>query len=527
MLIDLRQLSDEAPQRAETLIVGSGAVGLAMAVELARAGRQVILIEAGGPRVEAASQEYFRTAQCCDRELPGLHLGRFRALGGTTNFWGGQLLRFEPIVLQRRPWVADVAWPIARHDLDPYYERGYALLGMGQHLADEMVWQRLDIVPPDSCGELEAFFSAWAPEPNFAALFESEIAASANLRVHLNAPAVALDLDEARERVAGVYVRCAGGGVRRFAAARVILANGTVEIARLLKLPLADGSEAPWARNEWLGKGFADHVDCFAGQVTPLDKRRFHNLFDNAYLDGIKYAPKLKPSARTQEDRKLLGIAAHFLFNSSLEEHLFNAKLLLRSLFRGRFQRQLVPDRQSFMSMLRIALPMAVRYVRSHRMYNPADQGIRLRLTCEQFPLRESAVRLGERRDRLGMPIVELDWRIDGREIETMAAFAELVAAYLERHGLASVRIDPALASRDPAFVQKLDDAYHHMGTARMAATPADGVVDRDLKLFGTRNLYVSGAAVYPTTGFANPTFTAIALGLRLADAICAGRASA
>jgi choline dehydrogenase-like flavoprotein len=61
---------------------------------------------------------------------------------------------------------------------------------------------------------------------------------------------------------------------------------------------------------------------------------------------------------------------------------------------------------------------------------------------------------------------------------------------------------------------------------ARMANTPADGVVDRELKVFGVRNLYVAGAAVYPTTGFANPTFTAIALGLRLADAICADRVS-
>jgi len=43
------------------------------------------------------------------------------------------------------------------------------------------------------------------------------------------------------------------------------------------------------------------------------------------------------------------------------------------------------------------------------------------------------------------------------------------------------------------------------------------GVVDRDLKVFGSRNLYVAGAAVFPTSGAVNPTLTAIALGLRLA----------
>jgi GMC oxidoreductase len=527
MLADLSQFADDTEQQAETLIVGAGAVGLALAVALHRAGREAIVLEAGGASIDAQSQDYFRTAQCCARHLGGLHLGRFRALGGTTNFWGGQLLTFEPIVLQHRPWISDASWPITRAELDPYYERGYALLGMSQHLADECVWQRLGIVPPDSDGALEAIFSAWTPEPNFAALYGREIAASERLRVFLNAPVVALDMDAAKERITGVFVRAAGGGVRRFAARRVILANGTIEIARLLKLPLADGGEAPWADNEWLGKGFADHVDGWAGQVTPLDRKRFHDLFDNAYLDGIKYAPKLKPSVKTQQDMRLLGISGYFLFNSSLQEHLFNAKLLVRSLLRGRFQRHLVPDPRSLASMLRVALPMVIRYLRNHRMYNPTDQGIQLRLCCEQFPVRESAVRLGDKRDGLGMPVVALDWRIDGREIETMAAFAELVAAHLERHGLARVRIDPALAARDPGFIQKLDDGYHHMGTARMAAAAADGVVDRDLRLFGARNLYVAGAAVYPTTGSANPTFTAIALGLRLVEAICTGRASA
>src|ERR1700726_2888274 len=136
MLIDLCRGSDEGPQSAETLIVGSGAVGLTMAVELARAGRTVILLEAGGRGVEAESQEYFKTATWRNRQLQGLPLGRFRMLGGTTNFWGGQLVEFEPTVFEQRPWVADVTWPMTRQELDPYYERGYELLGMGHHLLD-------------------------------------------------------------------------------------------------------------------------------------------------------------------------------------------------------------------------------------------------------------------------------------------------------------------------------------------------------------------------------------------------------
>jgi choline dehydrogenase-like flavoprotein len=50
-----------------------------------------------------------------------------------------------------------------------------------------------------------------------------------------------------------------------------------------------------------------------------------------------------------------------------------------------------------------------------------------------------------------------------------------------------------------------------------MAEGPAHGVVDADGRVFGTRNLYVAGASVLPTAGFANPTLSIVALARRLA----------
>ena len=58
----------------------------------------------------------------------------------------------------------------------------------------------------------------------------------------------------------------------------------------------------------------------------------------------------------------------------------------------------------------------------------------------------------------------------------------------------------------------------HIMGTTRMGSSRADSVVDRECRVHGYGNLFVAGSSVFPTGGYANPTLTIVALGLRLAD---------
>jgi choline dehydrogenase-like flavoprotein len=43
-------------------------------------------------------------------------------------------------------------------------------------------------------------------------------------------------------------------------------------------------------------------------------------------------------------------------------------------------------------------------------------------------------------------------------------------------------------------------------------------VVDRNCRVYGIDNLFINSGSVMPTGGFAGPTFTIVALGIRLAD---------
>ena len=58
----------------------------------------------------------------------------------------------------------------------------------------------------------------------------------------------------------------------------------------------------------------------------------------------------------------------------------------------------------------------------------------------------------------------------------------------------------------------------HHIGTTRMGSDASSGVVDPNCELWGVRGLFIAGTAVLPTSGFANPTLTALALTFRLAE---------
>ena len=133
----------------------------------------------------------------------------------------------------------------------------------------------------------------------------------------------------------------------------------------------------------------------------------------------------------------------------------------------------------------------------------------------EQAPNRESRVVLGQDRDRLGCPRVELRWRLSEIDKRTAHRAHEILREELARAGLGRFR--SALGEPGDAWPSGLRGARHHMGTTRMHPDPRRGVVDADARVHGIANLYVAGSSVFPTSGAANPTLTIIALALRLA----------
>ena len=75
--------------------------------------------------------------------------------------------------------------------------------------------------------------------------------------------------------------------------------------------------------------------------------------------------------------------------------------------------------------------------------------------------------------------------------------------------------VDAIRTHRTPPY-----PSTHNLGTARMSAKPADGVVDKWGRAHDVPNLFISDGSVFTTGAAANPTLTIVALAIRQADYI-------
>lgn len=509
----IRSLRNETPahaQQADVCIVGAGAAGIVLAVELARQNKKVLLLEGGGKGIEDDAQTIYQS-EITGLPHRGIHVGRFRAHGGTTLKWGGQILPLDAEDFEQRSWVEGSGWPFQRNELLPFYESALHLEGLKDvECEDTEVWKKLGEQTPSFPG-MNPYFTRWTPEPNFARLHRETLEGH-SVDVWLHANAIKLDIQ--CDLVRGVTCRTLEGVEHTFQADEYVFCLGAIESSRFFLQPREN--DLPWNQSGLLGKHFQDHIDANVARIDIKDAQRFHALFDNVYLNGLKYHPKLRVDPQIQRERQLLNVAATMYFQTSIDEKLANLKSTAKKVLRGKLSEVSGGDITQLLGNIPLLARQVYRYSVQHRVYSPPDATVFLRAHCEQEPLGASSITLSSQQDALGLYRTQLNWQISDFELHTIRELVKVASEALR--SVANLVPDDALMAGDPSFRSRCDDSNHHMGGMRMDASPSNGVVDPDLKLHGTRNCYVGSSAVFPTSGFSNPTHTLLALMVRLAD---------
>jgi choline dehydrogenase-like flavoprotein len=513
----IHDLLHETPQTGlvpDVCIAGAGAVGITLAVEFARKGKKVLLLEGGGAIREDSSQALY------DSEIAGLphrgiHTGRIRVKGGTTVRWGGQILELDAMDFMPRPGIPGSGWPFPKTELTSFYERALHLEGLANvERSDEAVWRDLGL-PFARFADLDAYLSRWCPEPNFARLHNKTLTTHPNIHLWLHSNAVELLTEKTPEGETATGIRCRTltGIEAIFRARNYIFALGGIESSRFFLQPRPGG--LPWNRSGLLGRHFQDHVDCNAALIEPHDLHQFHELFDPIITRGFKYLPKLRLPPQLQAERNILSAGSTMFFEDTGKVRT-QAKNTARNILRGRLRDITTENLRHTARHIPMLFRQVWRYKMQRRTYAPSEVRIFLRVHCQQEPTSQSSITLTDQRDPLGLLRIRFDWKISERELETIRQY--VLVAQRSLAGIARIIPEEDLMSGSPNFLARCDDSNHHMGGMRMSTSDATGVVDTNLRLYGLTNTYICSSAVFPCSGFSNPTHTVLALALRLSD---------
>jgi choline dehydrogenase-like flavoprotein len=526
-------------ESCEICIVGSGPVGMALAMEFEGLGRSVVVLEAGGDRPGTGKVDASR-AQIADlqRHAP-MPLAVCRAFGGTSWAWGGRCVAFDDVDFRERAHVPHSGWPIDHGELKPWYASASNYLLCGSDAFYSAPRQIGDLGSDVSAACLER----WSIVPQLALAHRERIEQSERITVFLNSPVVDLDLERG-SAVEGVVVH-GPGGTSRIRAGQVILAAGGVETTRLLlavqkrRPDLFGGIGGP------LGRYYMGHISGKIANIVFSDPEAVADLDFKLDSTGTFVRRRFTFSEAALQQHRLLN-TCFFPDNPPFYDPRHGSSVLsavFLALATPPLGRRILPEPirlahvgpepRRYGTHVRNVLMGApegardlVNVLRDKFLSKPRKPGFLLRnrdgryalhYHAEQEPNPESRVTLSDEKDAFGLPRAAIDLRFMQGDAESVVRAHKVLDSALRSHGVGRLEYIYPEAGLQSAALAQASDGFHQVGTTRMGGDPGSSVVDANLKTHDLDNLYVASSSVFPTTGQANSTYLAVALAVRLA----------
>jgi len=502
------------------IIVGSGVAGTTLARQLLSSSTdyQITLLEAGpdftiGNRriwldflmAEKNPYETFIEDQRDEHERFGLRGSRLFVKGGTTNHWGGETPRFKPEDFElksRTGYGAD--WPISYNELSPYYAKAEANLGIaGDSDNNDPPRHGLKYPFPPMpftlnnttiINALKSLGMSYKHMPMARnanrcvttgtcdyCLFNARYTATFDLMMLQNEYADRLDLRmespvtkilmDRKKRARGVnFTNLKTGSHESMDADAVIVCSGTFESTKLL-LASANTNWVNGIGNDsgHVGRHLVGHPLVIVNGFKPENPEKMHQEFVSTptlvsrHFDTPEYQDKGK-MLFIMRDRSTVSLESKILSNWS--------------------RSKIDADLSSGMQLGLIG-------------------------AMEQFESPENRISLGSGKTRHGLPTTKIEFGINKITQKAQQEYIAELTKVLRKAKCTEDSINSFSANPDGA---------HATSTCRMSHSDSDGVVDANLQVHNTDNLYVCSNAVFPNVAAANPTLTVTALAIRLAD---------
>jgi GMC oxidoreductase/NAD(P)-binding Rossmann-like domain len=559
LIISAGTLSDNSDLSAHLAIVGAGPAGIVIALEAAKNGFDVLLIESGHDKFDADVQQLSEAAAWDpDLHVP-MSMAVRRQLGGTSTIWGGRCVPYDRVDFDRRTYISDTAWPVTYEELLPYFQSACDWLQCGRAVFDVTHMAHLppSLVPRLLDGEgSTATLERWSLATDFAREYADALEQSTHIRV-----VTRLTCTEVVSRPGGTrtdYLACRTLDGKRVSiqARGYVLACGGLETTRLMLASRGLHGGSLGDHSGHLGSWYMGHVDGVIANVRFCTPPRSTIFGYERDIDKTYVRRRFSINRDVQLQRELPNVIS-FLANPALADYrhgngvLSFAYLMLRSPLgqllapsaqrlsvagggapgpaygsasRAPVRSHLVNVARDCTSVTRFAAGLCTKRILARGRKTPAffaaysrENLYPLQYHGEQIPNRQSRIGLTSHRDSVGMPKLSIDLRFSQQDVDGILRCHQVWDEYLRQNGCGHLEYlspDPGSAVWDRRGVV----GSHQLGTTRMAARAEDGVVDGHLAVHGISNLFIASSSVFLTSSQANPTFMIIVFALRLAD---------
>lgn len=507
--------SDDVPEEitSSVCVVGAGAAGITLARSLSDTLSDVVLVEAGGFRIDGATQQLFSGQQL---GLPYYNLlaCRLRYFGGTTNHWSGYCRANDLIDYEGRPALDLPRWPVTHDDLAPYIEQAGKALGIqALHFQPAEALKAKGVDPKDLAEEqsdvLQTKNFLFARNMRLGPRNREAIEADPNIRPIQYLNLTHIQLTPNGRSVDHLVCKTLTGKTVILRARTYVMCCHGIENARLL---LASNDVLPFGianASDHVGRYFMDHTHFRASRFVPSPA--FPMLYNRRYAENYGLNANLSFTDAFTRDAGLLQYYCRFnpvYYAPHTTDALRDIRADMMEPGDIDFLRDVATVTGDIVGVSKdIFLRLGLRadqpdyYEMEHRL--------------EQAPNPDSRVVLSDRTDALGSRIADLDWRINDNDVDSFRRGQTLMGQELAALGWGRV-IEEDITR--PLVEARIAGHYHHIGTTRMSEDALDGVVDADCRVHGVNNLYVAGSSIFPTAGYSGPTMMIMAFAMRLAD---------
>jgi choline dehydrogenase-like flavoprotein len=538
-------------------VVGAGPAGIVIALELARGGLDVVVLESGSTRFDPTAQRLADAAELDPQVHAPMSMATRRQIGGTSVIWGGRCVPYDPIDFEAREIAPEARWPVNYDELTPFFQRACDWFVCGRAAFDghQLTHLPASLVPglPDEDVHTSTF-ERWSLPTNFGREYGAQLRRSPRVRLVCALTCTRIASGSDAHRIEHLEARALDGRRVRVQARRYVLAAGGLETTRLLLASPGRHGRALGDHSGQLGRYYMGHLEGVVARVrlsTPPDGTVFGYERD---IDGVYVRRRFSFSAEAQRRLGLPNIVA-WLANPDLPDPahgsgpLSFAYLALASPFGRLFapdaqRRSLTgedvpgapygpakrgPLREHARNLIRDAGATARfvtdftarRFLARRRkvpgffIYN-AQNTYPFQFHGEHLPHRDSRVSLSDARDALGMPRLRIDIRYSDQDVAGVINAHRRWDEHLRKHRCG--HLEYLQDDVEAAVRKRIGGGFHQVGTTRMSAHPEEGVLTRDLAVHGYDDLFVASSSALVTSSQANSTFMVIVFALRLAD---------